>query len=1031
MNFAGFFIRRPALAVALSLMIVLLGLRAWTQMETRQYPNITSTQITVTTYYPGASPETVAAYVTTPLQQALASASGIDYMTSTSEQGSSTITLEMELGYDSDAAVAQTLAKVNQVRNQLPDGSLDPSIDSKVGGADAMMWIMIYGDELTHAQINDYVVRVANPHIHTVQGVGTTIVVPAGVDPSANAYALRVWLDPVRMAARGITATDVTEALAANNFVSAIGQTRNPLRQQSINATTSLHDAEAFRQLVVRTHGTRVIRLEDVASVTLDTQNYNQMSFFDGHRAVSIGINATPEANELDVASGVHRVLDELRQSLPPGIKIGVPYDASLFINASLKEVLITISITLLVVVAVIYIFLGSLRSLLLPTLAIPLSIVGAGMLMLALGFTVNLLTLLAIVLAIGLVVDDAIIMVENIQRLVDDGLTPMQAAFQGARELTMPILLMTTTVVAVFLPIGFMGGLTGALFTEFAFTLVAAVVFSGIVALTLTPMLCARLLRKTPEQGLVRLLEQAFAVLRRGYERSLDVALSVRPLILLVALVVLVSLPLLFLGSQSELAPDEDQGTLLYAGTGPATATRNYLDIYNAQIEELFSQYPETRVVWQISGVAPEGGAGANAVFGGANLKNWSERERTQMEMMPQAQADLGSIAGLNAVAFSSSVLPGASGLPIQFVLTSALDYETLDAAAGELIGKAMATGQFAFLQKNLNLDAPAIELEIKRDVAATLGLSMRDIGQNLNALLSEGMSGRFEMSGRSYQVIPLVPDVLRADINALDEYYLRSASGQPVALGTVVDARQTVQAQFLPQFQQLNSVTLQGIAAPGVPLGQALLTLEQLVQSELAEGFGVDYGGQSRQLMQQGSDVIISFVLAVLLVYLLMTGQFGSFRDPWIVLVAVPMSVFGALVFVYFNLTTLNIYTEVGLITLISLITKQSILVVEFANGVQQNEGLSRIEAVKKASSIRLRPVIMTSAATVIGVMPLLLATGPGAVGRFAIGLVIAGGLAIGALISLYVVPVVYTYIAADKRTVEADLLLTEEQT
>lgn len=1020
MKFTDFFIRRPALATALSLVILLLGLRAWTQMQTRQYPNITSAEITVTTVYPGASPDAVQAYVTAPLQQAIASAPGIDYMTATSEQGQSVITIEMRLGFDPDAAVAQTLAKVNQVQNLLPAGSLAPRIDSKVGGASARMWIMFYGDELTQAQINDYVLRIANPRIHSVPGVGTTSVVPAGTDPSANAYAMRAWLDPARMAARGVTASDVANALAANNFISAVGQMRNPQQQVSINASTSLHDVAQFERLVVRNVGNTPVRLADVAQVTLDTQNHNQMAFYNGHRAVSVGVNTTPEANELDVSVGVRKVLDELRQSLPPGMQIGLAFDAAKFINAALEEVLLTIGITLAVVVMVIFLFLGSLRSLLLPAAAIPLSVVGAGLIMLALGFTINLLSLLAIVLAIGLVVDDAIIVLENIQRLIDEGEEPLAAAIQGARELATPIIVMTTTVVAVFLPIGFMGGLTGALFTEFAFTLVAAVVVSGVVALTLTPMLCARVLRKTPEHGLTHWLEQGFETLRRGYDRTLAGALTMRPFVLLATACVLAATPVLFLGSRSELAPDEDQSIVTYAGTGPATATRRYLDTYNAQILQMLGShnYPETDLVWQISGIPPQGGAGANAVFGGANLKDWDQRQRTQMQLMPQMQGDLGRVTGLQTVAFPQPVLPGASGLPIQFVLTSALDYPELDKAAGMLIGAAYQSGKFAFLQKNLRFDAPVIALDIRRDLAANLGLSMRDIGQNLGTLLSEGQVGRFEMAGRGYQVIPMVPDALRADIDAMKGYYLRSASGKLVSLDTVVDARQVVQAEFLPQFQQLNSVTLQGVAAPGVTLGQALETLENLTRSQLPSDFAIDHGGQSRQFVQQGSAIVLTFALSILLVYLLMVAQFESFRDPLTVLVAVPMSVFGALVFIYFGFTTLNIYTQVGLITLISLITKQSILVVEFANVIQETEGSSPIEAIRKASSIRLRPIVMTTAAMVFGVVPLLLATGPGAVSRSAIGLVIAGGLSIGALISLYVVPVIYSYIGVDRR-------------
>lgn len=1018
MNFTDVFVRRPVLASAISLVILLLGARAWMDMSIRQYPRITTTVVTVSTAYPGASPEVVQAFITAPLQQAIASAPGIDYMTATSESGLSRITINMRLNFDPDAAVAQTLAKVNQVQNQLPPGSLRPTVNSTIGGSGALMWLAFRGDGLTPQQVNDYALRVAKPRIEGVDGVGEARITPGGTDPSGNAYALRAWLDPVRMAARGVTPDDVANALEDNNVVSAVGQTRNPQKQVTIVASTLLRDVEQFKQLVVRTVDNTIIRLSDVADVAMGTQNYNQMAFFDGDPSVFIGVEATPDANELDVTNGVHAVVNELKATLPAGILLDVAYDSSKFIKASLEEVVVTIGVTLVVVVCVIFLFLGALRSLLLPTVAIPLSIVGAGLIMLSLGFTINLLTLLAVVLAIGLVVDDAIIVLENIQRLIDDGKSPFQSAIDGARELAVPILVMSTTLVAVYIPIGFMGGLTGSLFTEFAFTLVAAVMVSMVVALTLTPMLCSKVLRLTPPKGLTHLLDRGFAALRDAYDRSLATVLEVRAIMLLVTACVLAGIPVLFLGGKSELAPPEDQGTVLVAGTGPATATRHYLDVYNARIREILARHPETALVWQVSGVPPSGGAGVNAVFGGGNLLDWDKRSRTQMELMPEVQAELGTVTGLEAVAFSKPPLPGSSGgLPIQFVLTSTLDYEQLDQAADRLIGAAMQTGKFAFLTRNLRIDAPAISLEVKRDVAANLGLDMREIGDNLGALLSENLVGRFDMAGRSYQVIPLVPDDKRADVNALGDYYIRTGSGKLVPLTTVVDVRRIVQPEYLPQFQQLNAVTVQGVMGSSITLGQALDELKSLAETVLPAGYGVDYASESRQFIQQGSSLVITFMLSILLVYLLLAAQFESFRDPLIVLAAVPMSVFGALVFVYFGAATLNIYTEIGLITLIGLITKQSILIVQFANVIQEEEGLDLHEAVRKASSIRLRPILMTTVAMVFGVVPLLLASGPGAVSRFHMGLVIAAGLTIGALISLYVVPVIYTYVAVDK--------------
>ncbi|MGH8142723.1 MAG: efflux RND transporter permease subunit [Steroidobacteraceae bacterium] len=1015
MNFTDIFIRRPVLASAISLVILLLGLRAWMGMAVREYPTVTTTVVTVTTAYPGASPETVRAFITSPLQQAVASAPGIDYMTGTSAEGVSTITVNMQLNFDPNAAISQIMAKVDQVKNLLPLQSQQPVINETVGSSTAFMYLSFSGKGLSPQQVNDYVLRVAQPAIQGVPGVSQAQIVPAGSDPSGDAFALRAWLNPVSMAAHGLTPADVSNALQANNFISAVGSTRNPQKQVTITATTSLNNLAQFQDLIVQDVGNTVIRLKDVADVTLGAENYNQAVFFSGTPAVFIGVQPTPDANDLDVAAGVHKVFNQLHASLPPGLQASVAVDNSVFIRASIREVLMTILITLAVVVIVIYLFLGSLRSLLLPALAIPLSVVGAGIIMLALGFTINLLTLLAVVLAIGLVVDDAIIMLENIQRHIDEGVQPIAAALQGARELASPILVMSTTLVAVFIPIGFMGGLTGSLFTEFAFTLVATVVMSMVVALTLTPMLSSKMLRRTPGKGLSHILDRGFAHLRASYDRSLHMVLNFRPLVLLAVACVFISIPFLFLGAKGELAPTEDQGAILAQGTGPATATLRYLNIYNAQIRKIFFSFPETALAWQISGIAPAGGAGNNAVFGGAQLKAWSKRSRTQMQIMPLMQSKLAGITGLQVVAYARPTLPGsAGGLPIQFVLMSTNDYQQINAAADRLIGTAMRSGLFTFLNKDLRYDNPQIELNVNRNVAANLGMNMSEIGQDLSPLLSENYVGRFDMSGHSYEIIPQVPDAMRANANAINGYYVRAAGGKLVPLTTVVSVKRSVEPEYLPQFQQRNSATIQGTMAPGVTLGQALAYLKNLASRSLPASFSYDYASQSRQFMQQGNSVIFTFVLSVLLVFLLLAGQFESFRDPLIVLIAVPMSVFGALIFLFLGAATLNIYTEVGLITLIGLITKQSILIVQFANVIQAQEGVDRRAAAEKASSIRLRPILMTTCAMVFGVVPLLVASGPGAVSRFDMGLVIATGLTIGALTSLYVVPVVYTYVA-----------------
>ncbi len=1019
MKFTDIFIRRPVLASAVSLIILLVGLRAWFGMTLREYPMVTTTVVTVTTAYPGADPETVRAFITGPLQQAIASAPGIDYMTGTSAESTSTITVYMQLNYDPNAAVSQILSKVEQVSNQLPPQSQVPVINETVGDATALIYLAFSGKQMSQQQVNDYVLRVVQPKIQSVNGVSQAQIVPAGTDPSGNAFALRAWLNPTSMAALGVTPADVSNALQANNYISAVGSTRNAQKQVTITATTSLNDLAQFQNLVVKNIGNTVIRLKDVASVQLGAENYNQAVYFNGVPAVFIGVQPTPNANDLDVAAGVHQAFSQLQSGLPPGMQALIAYDASTYITRSIHEVLVTIFITLAVVVVVIFLFLGSLRSLLLPAVAIPLSIIGAGVFMLAAGFTINLLTLLAVVLAIGLVVDDAIIVVENIHRHIEGGMRPFDAAILGARELASPIIVMATTLVAVFAPIGFLGGLTGSLFTEFAFTLVFTVAVSMVVALTLTPMLSSKVLRLTPPKGLTHFLDKNFERLRRLYDRTLHEVLGVRPLVLLVAAVVFVSIPFLFLGTRSELAPDEDQGIILVEGLGPATATLHYLDSYAAQIRKIFDGFPETGNVFQINGIAPPGGAGYTALIAGLKMKDWSDRKRTQMQVMPLVQQQLGSVAGLQAVAFARPALPGsAGGLPVQFVLTSSQDYAQMSSVADAFIGRAIHSSQFAFLTKDLRYDNPEIVLDVDRNTAANLGISMSDIGSDLAPLLSENYVGRFDMSGHSYQIIPQVPDALRATSDALGGYYVRTAAGGLVPLSTVVKIKQTVVPEYLPQFQQQNSVTVQGTMAPGVPLGQALDYLKNLAVTTLPAGYSYDYASQSRQFIQQGNTAITTFVLSILLVYLLLAGQFESFRDPLIVLITVPMSVCGALIFLYLGAATLNIYTEVGLITLIGLITKQGILIVQFANVMQEEEGLDRRAAVEKASSIRLRPILMTTGAMVFGVVPLLLASGPGAVSRFDMGLVIATGLAIGAIFSLYIVPVIYTYLATVKQ-------------
>ncbi len=1015
MAFTDTFVRRPVLSIALSLVIFLLGLRAYTEMTVREYPQLTNAVVTVTTAYPGASPGTVQGFITTRLERVIASAPGIDYMTSISSEGVSSITVYMQLNYSPDAAVANIQSKVQQVVNELPTGSQLPVINVTVGDATALMYIAFYSETLNQQQITDYLLRVVQPKLFAVPGVGAANILPPG-SGNGNTYSMRVWLNPAKLAAYDITPSQVAQALAANNYISAIGSTRGKAVGVIIKATTNLHNVEEFKNLVVKSDGTSLVRLSDLGEVGLGAENYNSNAFFMGKPAAFIGVQPTPTANSIDVARGVHKAIAELKEDLPPGIQVRIPYDASAYINASIHEVLLTIGITLGVVILVIFLFLGSFRSVLIPAVAIPLSIVGGAFIMWLMGFTVNLLTLLAIVLAIGLVVDDAIVVVENVHRHIEEGMSPFDAALRTGRELASPIIVMSTTLIAVFAPIGFIGGLTGSLFFEFAFTLVAAVMVSMVVALTLSPMMSGKILRPSAGHKLAVALDHGFERLRARYDRILHATLNYRPVTLVFATAMLVSIYFLFITTPTELAPQEDQGILFSIGTAPPTATPQYLQSYGHAILADFEKFPEYAMSFMVTGVS-FGGGGTNSLIAGMRLKPWDQRTRSTMQLQPLVQHAVSNVAGLQVGVFQRPSLPGsAGGFPVQFVVQSSGDYDKLDAVVNELMARAQKSGKFVFLTKDLRIDNPELVLKIDKAKAASLGLTMQQITADLQPLLGGGYVNRFDLQGRSYQVIPQVPDRFRTDPQQLLNYYIPTASGQLVPLSTVARLEQEVQPEYLPQFQQQNSATIQGVPRPGTTLGEAIQYLQQTAKEIFPPGFTANYAGQSRQFVQESGGLIFTFVLAIVMIYLLLAAQFESFRDPFIVLATVPMSISGALIFMSLGFATINIYTEVGLITLIGLIAKQGILIVQFANQVQKQEGLSKREAVEKASSIRLRPILMTTGAMVFGVLPLILSGGPGAVSRFDMGLVIFTGLGIGSLFSLFVVPAMYMVLAED---------------
>ncbi len=1002
MKFTDIFIHRPVLASVVSLLILVIGLRSFAALELREYPETSNTVVTVTTVYPGAGSELVQGFITTPLQQAIAEASGIDFLIGRSSQGRSVIEAHMELNYDPNAAVAEIQAKVASQRSVLPAESEDPVIDSTTGDQTALMYIVFTSTEMSSSEISDYLLRVVQPKLQAVPGVAKAQMF------GARTFAMRVWLDPARMAAMSVSATQVGEVLQANNFLAAVGQARGSFVATDLSATTDASTEEDFRRLIVRRDGETLVRLEDIARIELGSETYDSVSWFNGTPGTVIGVEPAPGANPLTVAGRVRNAMEEVKAQLPAVLTANVAYDASEYIQDSINEVFKTLVEALLIVLIVIYLSLGSLRAAIVPALAVPLSLVGGVFLMLLMGFSINLLTLLAMVLAIGLVVDDAIIVVENVHRHIEMGASRFDAAITGAREIGLPIIAMTTTLVAVYAPIGFMGGLVGTLFTEFAFALAGAVLVSGVVALTLSPMLSAKVLSRHGEPGRFEAaVERFFERLAAAYRARLHATLDYVPVTLTFAGAVLVSIYFMFVTTPSELAPVEDQSILFMSGRMPQTATIEYNEFYTRRLIEKMHTLPEEHTSFLFLGR----GGSPNGMFGGFKMRPPSERERFILEVLPDLQQAVGEVAGMQVGVFPRPSLPGnRGGLSVQFVILSPGSFEELDAAADELIGAGMDSGLFAFLQKSIDYSRPRTTLVVDRDRAGDLGITMREVARTLSVMLGEGYVNRFNLEGRSYKVIPQLEREARLNVGMMADYYLPTASGLQVPLSSIVSFEDTVEPSERTQFQQLNAVTVQGSTGPGVSLGEALGFLRETTAERLPQGLGIDYQGESRQYTEQGSALIVTFFLAIVVIYLVLAAQFESWRDPLIILVSVPMSIAGALIFMTLGLASVNIYTQVGLITLIGLISKNGILIVEFANQLREREGLDRREAVEKAASIRLRPVLMTTVAMIMAMIPLLLATGPGAVSRFHIGLVIATGLGVGTLFTLFVVPAVY---------------------
>ena len=1024
--FTDIFIRRPVIALVVNLLIIIGGLQALRTIIVRQYPLNQNAAITVTTVYVGASADLVRGFITTPLERVIASADGIDYLESTSAQGLSTITARLRLNYDSTKALAEISSKVDQVRGDLPPEAQVPVLNiATVDSQFAAAYLSFSSDFLKQNEITDYLVRVVQPRLSALEGVQKADIL------GARTFAMRIWLKPDRMAALNVSPAQVRQALAANNYLAAVGQTKGSLVQVNLTANTDLRSVDEFKRLIIRQSGGAVVRLSDVAEVVLGAEDYDAAVNFTGQTAVFIGVWALPNANSLDVIKRARAELALIQKQLPEQITATVAYDSTEYVQSAIDDVVHTLRDTLIIVIIVIFLFLGSFRSVLVPVVAIPVSLIGAVFLMQIFGFSLNLLTLLAIVLSVGLVVDDAIVVVENVERHLGEGMTPMQAALRGARELVGPIIAMTITLAAVYVPIAFQGGLTGSLFREFALTLAGAVTISGVVALTLSPMVSRYLMHTGDEhKGFAGRINRDFERLRRFYGRVLDVALSSRRQIYVAWAVFALLAVAMYKFSPQELAPVEDQGFLFGVVNTPSNSTLDQLMVSVKEVNRQVLEIPETRFTFQIT--FPSGG------FWGDGLKPWNQRKRTSSQVLPEVQKRVSAIPGIQTFAVTPPSLPGGGNFPIEFVIASTAEESEILGFARQLADAAGKSGKFWFPPLiDVKVDQPQSEIEIDREKAAQLNLNLQQVGQDVSAALGGNFVNRFSIQGRSYKVIPQLLRVERLNPEQLGDIYVTGPNGQLVKLSSIATIKDTVVPRSLNRFQQLNAVKISGVAAS---LDDGLTFLEDEAAKILPKGYKIDYTGESRQLRQEGNKFLPAFGLAVVLIFLVLAAQFNSFRDPLVILAgSVPLAIFGALITTFLKMpnpqipfftngwtTTMNIYSQVGLVTLVGLISKNGILIVEFANKLQL-AGKQKIEAVKEAAMTRLRPILMTSVATIAGHFPLTLVSGPGAAARNSIGLVLVTGMAIGTLFTLVFVPAIYVLIARQHR-VEAEAEVPE---
>ena len=1037
MKFTDIFIRRPVLAVSISLLIIILGLQAISKLAVREYPKMTTTVITVTTAYPGADANLIQAFVTSKIEEAVAQADNVDYMSSSSRPSSSSITVKMKLNTDPNAALADVLAKVNSVRSELPSGIEDPTVTSSTGGS-GIMYISFRSNKLDASQVTDYIQRVVKPQFFTVEGVASVDIF------GASEYALRIWLDPQKMAAQNLSATQVMSALSANNVQTAAGNDNGFYVVYKNKVDTTTKSVDELSKLIVYSNGDKLVRLRDIADIELNKSSDNARAVANGSDSVVLAVNPTSSANPLTVAEKILPLYESIKNNLPDAIQTDILYDRTVAINNSIEEVVKTIIEATIIVLVVITMFIGSFRAILIPVITIPISLIGVIMMLQTLDFSINLMTLLALILAIGLVVDDAIVVLENVDRHIKLGETPFRAAIIGTREIAVPVISMTIALIAVYSPMALMGGITGTLFKEFALTLAGAVFISGIVALTLSPMMTSKLLKDhSVPSKLEERVNRTLTKINNAYAYVLDLVMANRKCMVFFAAIIFATLPIMFKSLSSELTPTEDKGAFLAIGSAPSNVNVDYVQAAMAPYQKILTDTEEVQFAMTISGV-PSTNQSLNVV----TLKDWKDRSRSQAQVLAELNTKAKGIPEVSVSGFAfPEIETGEQGPPIGFVISTSQGYADLANVAGKFLEAMQKSGKFVYSSLDLKFDTAQMHIKIDREKAGTYGITMKQISATLGSFLSAATVERVDIDGRAYKIISQVKREDRLSPQSWDNYYVSAANGTSVPLSSLVSMTLEPQPSSLPRFSQLNSAVISAVPMPGSSIGDAIQWLKDSSKELLPQGYNYDFKGEARQLVQEGNALAVTFVLAVVIIFLVLAIQFESIRDPMVIMISVPLAISGALLALntpgaiqgllgmlghvtgisYFNElsgkisgegSTLNIYSQVGLITLVGLITKHGILMCEVAKEEQLNHGKSRIEAITEAAKVRLRPILMTTAAMIAGLIPLLYATGAGAVSRFSIGIVIVSGLAVGTLFTLFVLPVIYSYVASEHK-------------